>query len=202
MTIVAAGSIAGFFNEAVEEAIRSKRVEATGGATNYLVSLLADFARPDERAEETLERPLAFLLDEALHTPIPGERFEKLRILGDGVLYSCGFFGEHFEARGVDTNYLFGIGATAYGSASTVLNASVKSEKRLPDVFSELADKFASFVSVIREIAEGTLARGAQSSRGLVRVYERWLKTGSERLAKELTSQGVLPVRALKGPVQ
>ena len=32
-----------------------------------------------------------------------------------------------------------------------------------------------------------------ESPRGLLKVYERWLKTGSERLASALTSRGVVP---------
>ena len=220
MTIVASGSIAAYFNEAVEDALRSQGISATGGATHYLVSLLADFARPDERAEETLDRPLAFLLDEALHTAAPAERFERLRVLGDGVLYGCGFFGEHFTARGVEKAYLISIGATAYGTASSMLHrrtspgssalpeserttqARSRPERTPNDVFSELAEKFASFVSVLADIADLTLAKGAAGSRGLVRLYERWLQTGSGRIAHELHSQGLLPVRGPKGVVQ
>src|SRR3954463_3429609 len=117
MSILTSGNVTDFFHEVVEDAIKARRVEATDGATTYLVSLLSEYAKPDPRAEEALERPLAFLLDEALHTVQPGERFDRLRVLGDGVLYSCGFFGDHFEARGVDQRYLFSIGTTAYGAA-------------------------------------------------------------------------------------
>jgi hypothetical protein len=101
-TIVAAGSVSEFFLEIVGDAIKARKLETSDGAQTYLVSLLSDYAKPDERAEEPLERPLAFLLDEALHTVEAGARFDRLRALGDGVLYACGFFGEHFEARGVD----------------------------------------------------------------------------------------------------
>src|SRR6478672_711794 len=143
MSIVAADSVSSFFLEVVEDAIKARRVDATGGATSYLVSLLSDYAKPDERAEEALERPLAFLLDEALHTPAAGERFDRLRVLGDGVLYTCGFFGDHFEARGVDQKYLFGIGMTAYGTASSMLRAGADDGRgKAVDVYGELADKF------------------------------------------------------------
>src|SRR5262249_33122040 len=84
MAIVPAESVTGFLHEVVGDAMKARRVDATGGAQTYLVSLLADFAKPDSRAEQTLDRPLAFLLDEALHTPLPAERFDKLRVLGDG----------------------------------------------------------------------------------------------------------------------
>ena len=71
-----------------------------------------------------------------------------------------------------------------------------------PDLFGELARKFAEFVEVVAEVADSTIAMGTESSRGLLRVYERWLKTGSDRLATALTSRGVVPTRGPKGVLQ
>src|SRR5271167_4919797 len=121
MTIVAANSVSHFFFEAVEDAMRVQRVDATDGAMRYLVALLGDYVHPDRRAGEALERPLTLLLDEAMHAPDPADRFQRLRVIGDGILYGCGFFGDHFEARGVDSNYLHGLGTRAYGAASSML---------------------------------------------------------------------------------
>ena len=47
----AAQSVSGFFDEVVEDAMKARRVEATEGATHYLVALLADYAHPDRRQE-------------------------------------------------------------------------------------------------------------------------------------------------------
>ncbi len=211
MSIVAAGSVTDFFHDVVGDVIKARRVDATDGATTYLVSLLADFARPDPRAEETLERPLAFLLDEALHTPVTAERFERLRVLGDGVLYTCGFFSEHFERRGVDQKYLFGIGATAYGAASSILRvegapatrrAGEDERVRPVDIYGELASKFSTFVEVLAEVANATIAKGAAGSKGILKLYERYLKTRSESLANTLSSHGFLPNGGGKGVLQ
>ena len=200
MTIVAASSVAGFFNEVVEDAIKARRVDATDGATRYLVALLADYAHPAPGAGNALDRPLTLALDEALRAPAPAERFEQLRLLGDGVLYGCGFFGDHFEARGVDPKYLHGLGTRAYGAASSMLRRTP--DDGGPDVFGELADKFEAFVEVVAEVADVTIAMSGENARGLLRVYERWLKTGSERLASALTSRGVVPTRGGKGVLQ
>ncbi|HWL84879.1 MAG TPA: hypothetical protein VNO21_03715 [Polyangiaceae bacterium] len=206
MSIVATVSISGFFHESVEEAIRARGVTVTEGTTTYIVGLLADFARPDGRAEETMDRPLAFLLDEALHTAAPAERFERLRTLGDGVLYTSGFFGDHFEARGVEQSYLIGIGQTAYGNASSMLHRTGSTpdvnETPAPDIFAEMSEKFATLVAIIGEVADDTIAMGAAGSKGLLKLYERWLKTGSGRLAKALSSQGFVPTRGTKGMLQ
>jgi hypothetical protein len=211
MTIVAARSVSGFFGEVVEDSIRQRKVDATDGATAYLVALLADFARPDRRAGETLERSLTLLFDEAINTPNAADRFDRLRCLGDGVLYGCGFFGDHFEARGVDAKYLHGLGTRAYDAASHILLARAPVESRghraggaplRDDLFAELAQKFEAFVNIVADVADTTIAMGTETSRGLLKVYERWLKTGSNRLATALTSRGVVPTRGPRGIVQ
>jgi hypothetical protein len=195
MPIVAADSVSGFFHEAVGDALKSRHVEASGGATTYLVVLLSDFAKPSALAEATLDRPLAFLLDEALHTVGPAERFERLRTLGDGVLYTCGFFGDHFEARGVDQKYLVGIGSAAYGNASSMLRPAPTDG----DVYGELAGNFSAFVDVIAEVANATIAKGMAGPRGLVKLYERWLKTKSGAIEQTLSAHGFVTRGGGKG---
>jgi hypothetical protein len=199
MTIVAAQSVSQFFNEVVSDSIRIQGVQATEGATRYLVALLADYAHPHGRAGEALDRPLTLLFDEAIRESDQGERFERLRTLGDGVLYGCGFFADHFESRGVDAKYLQGLGTRAYGAASGMLRH--KNDRASPDLFEELAEKFGEFVGVLADVADSTVAMSTDSSRGLLKAYERWLKTGSDRLAGALASRGVLPTRGLRGGV-
>jgi hypothetical protein len=202
MTILAAPSVSQFFLEAVGDAIRVRGVEVTEGAASYLVALLADYVHPDRRAGEALDRPLTLLFDEAVRAPDPAERFERLRTLGDGVLYGCGFFEEHFAARGVDPKYLRGLGTRAYGAASSMLVRNRTDEAAGPDLFAELSRKFDGFVDVLADVADATVAMGTETSRGLVKVYERWLRTGSERLAEALTARGLVPTRGAKGIVQ
>jgi len=125
------------------------------------------------------------------------ERFDRLRALGDGVLYSCGFFSEHFEARGVDPAYVMRIGTTAYGAASSMLRV----HEGL-DVYGELSQKFRCFVDVVADVAEVTIAHGATTSKQMLKMYERWLKTGSDRLAQALSSHGLVPTRGGKGVLQ
>jgi hypothetical protein len=201
MPIVAARSVSLFFSEVVVDALRVQRVEATEGATRYLVGLLTDYAHPDVRADQTLDRPLTLLLDEAVHVADPAERFERLRTLGDGVLYGCGFFGDHFEARGVDPRYLRGLGIRAYGAAGSILRRG-QDGQTAPDLFAELALNFDAFVGVFSDVADATVAMGIENSRGLVKAYERWLKTGSDRLASALTSRGLMPTRGGRGVLQ
>jgi hypothetical protein len=206
--IVAAGSVDLFFHEIVENALRARSVDVTEGTEHYLVSLLTTFTRPDPLAAAH-DKPLAFQLDEALHIAEAGARFDRLRALGDGVLYSSGFFGDHFEARGIDAKYLVGIGTTAYGAASSMLRGygtgggggSDSRESRV-DIFGEMSAKFAALVAVLCEVANHTIASGVANAKQIVKLYERYLKTRSPSLEKALTSHGLVPQRGGKGILQ
>src|SRR5262245_14736706 len=200
MNIALERSVGGFFHEVVGEAVRTRQIDATDQAMSYLVALLTDFAHPDPGREDTFERPLAFLLHEALHTT-GAERFQRLRALGDGVLYLTGFFGDHIETRGVDMAYVTNVGATAYRGAATMLRRPIgdTSQGAEDNVFAELSTKFGQFVDVITVVAETTLAQQAKSELGVLKLYERWLRSGSATLARELGARGLGPVRSTGG---
>lgn len=204
MSIALANSLGSFFHEAVGEAVRSRQVDATEEALSYLVSLLSDFAHPNAEREDTFDRPLAFLLDEAMRTT-GAQRFQRLRALGDGVLYISGFFGDHIETRGVDAGYVTSVGATAYRGVASMLrrapsdsgDAGKRDENE--NVFTELSLKFDRFVEVLTTVADSTLAQQAHGERGVVKLYERWLRSGSTTLAKELGARGLVPHRGAGG---
>jgi hypothetical protein len=188
-----------FFHDVVDDAMKKKRVEATEAAEYYLVSLLTDYARPDARSNEALERPLTLLLDEAMHAS-GKERFEKLRVLGDGVLYVSGFFAPHLETRGVEVRYVTSLGARAYDGAGRMLRgANDNNDNAAPDLFFELAENFERFAELLSAVAEQLSLAAAPTSVGVLNLYERWLKTGSAELGTELMQRGVLPVRGAGG---
>lgn len=195
MSIETKARISEFFLESVEAACRNQHVEASHATQAYLAGLLSDFVRPDVNAtlRETLDRPLTLVLDEAMQTS-SGERFEKLKGLGDGTLYVSGFFGEHLERRGVDDDFVASIGGYAYRSAATMLRGGQRSASAAVDIFGELAERFAAFVEVLAEIADKTFF-ATRKPADTLRLYEKWLRTGSERLARELAAQGVTPLK-------
>jgi hypothetical protein len=204
MSIALANSVGSFFHEAVGEAVRTQQVETTDEAMSYLVALLSDFAHPNADRDDTFDRPLAFLLDEAMRTT-GAQRFQRLRALGDGVLYITGFFGDHIENRGVDVGYVTSVGATAYRGVASMLRRPSDSDaaNKRPDtednVFTELSRKFDRFVDVLNTVADATLAQQARGERGVVMLYERWLRSGSTTLAKELGARGLVPHRGSGG---
>jgi hypothetical protein len=202
LTIAIAPSITEYFQEVIADAIRVRREDATEAAASYLVSLLCSFTHPEDEAGSAFNRPLTFRLHDALGAP-PGERFLRLRALGDHALYTLGFFGGHIEQKGVDRGYVSGVGATAYTHAAAMLRTRAQTASqgrgRAPDVLYELAAKFDRFAAILADVADGTLACGARDERSVVKLYERWLKTGSARLAEELGARGIVPTRGAGG---
>jgi hypothetical protein len=199
-TIAIAPNVTQYFQEVISDAIRARQVEATGAAESYLVSLLCSFTHPDEAAGAGFDRPLTFLLQDALETT-GAERFRRLRTLCDHALYALGFFGGHIAVKGIDRGYVSSVGSSAYLHAAASLRNRARAERRdgVPDVLSELAAKFDRFAAVLADVAEGTLACGARDERSVVKLYERWLKTGSSRLAEELGARGIVPTRGAGG---
>lgn len=196
-----AADLSGFFKDALTVALEERRVQTSETTAHYLVCLLADFAHPDELAQATFERPLPLLLEEALNSA-GRERFERLRALGDTVLYTSGFFLDHLQNRGVQLSYVSTLGARAYGSAATMLRGPRGSATNdgAPELFDELAEKFHPFVEVLATVADGLFAHSAVSSdSSLVKAYERWLRSGSTQLASALASRGVIATRGKGG---
>ena len=115
------------------------------------------------------------------------------------MLYALGFFGDHIEQKGIDRSYVVTVGQSAYQHAAAMFRLKARVTEKGPNVLSELAIKFDRFADVLRDVAEGTLASNARDQRSVLRLYERWLKTGSARLAEELGVHGIIPGRGAGG---
>jgi hypothetical protein len=178
-----------FFLEVVRTVRRRRVYEATAAAATYVASLLADRARMG--GETCFDQPLTLTLAEALQK-VGLERFERLRQIGDDVLYTTGFFGEHFESRGIEQQYVEQLGARAYATASRML---FMDRQRPGALFDELAHRFPMFVALVHDVADTLNASVLFSHQKLLEVYERWTKTGSEALAEALLRSGLFPLR-------
>jgi len=62
-------------------------------------------------------------------------------------------------------------------------------------IFAELGEKFVGFVDVLTEVSERT---SCSSNADLLRLYEKWLKTGSRRSGQLLVERGVVPNVSIK----
>src|SRR5207248_9007076 len=84
----------------------------------------------------------------------------------------------------VDVDYYIEMGGRAYDALGEV--AARRGVER--SLWDELSEKFSQLVEVLNEVAERTLLN---SDTGLVRLYEKWMKTGSARVGVMLREQGV-----------
>ena len=193
--IAITASMDDYFRDIVDEAVRAHRVDASAAAQVYLVQLLSDFGRPGEALGSTMEASPTLVLHEAMAAPPSREKFTKLRSLGDGVLYHLGFFSEHVEGRGAHKAYVAQVGSSAYENAAAMLRVQHGSAPGTTDVLTELARKFERFVQVLAHVAHRAMAQSALGAEGVVKLYERWLKTGSSTLASGLAERGLVPSR-------
>ncbi|MCA9605044.1 MAG: hypothetical protein KC619_05595 [Myxococcales bacterium] len=186
MSIETSSNVRGWFHERLEASLVRQGIPASPSTRLYLVELLAGFA--ERPTEGVLSRPLVFQLADALESDGP-ERLEKLRSLGDAALYSLGFFEDFFERRGVSRDYVVTMGGRAYSDAWSLAAFDPRQAARR-DVYGELADGFEDFVEAIDDVRESTVLRTPQD---IVRLYEKWKRTKSPRIAARLRSEGVFP---------
>lgn len=182
MTIETHRSVDAYFFEQVGSAIREVGVEASQMAAWYMVQLLAGNLRPQARPDE----PLALQYVRTLQAPAP-EKVRQLQELGDTALYVSGFFGESLAGSLVEPDYYASIGSAAYGEAVTLLR-TIAHGPALAEVLEELAENFTRFMDVLAQVSEASVG----SSGDVLKMYERWLRTRSQRLESRLRAQGMI----------
>jgi len=177
-----------FFKELVDGALAHQRLAANELTAFYVVQLLANFVDRPSRGDEDDTAPLAVRLAQALEAGGMRQR-EWLKQIGDISLFVSGFFSDSFTRKVVDVDYYVSIGGYAYTALSRVETDTFS------PVFAELAEKFVGFVDVLSEVSERT---SCASNTDLLRLYEKWLKTGSRRSGQLLVERGVVPNSSIK----
>lgn len=198
MTIETFVDLRSWFHERLTGCMASRGLSASDPTTHYLVELLASVGvgTPGPRQESLCGRPLVMILAEA--TGAEGaERLRLFRTLGDEALYTAGFFADHLERRGVTEAYVTQMGAQAYDTASR-LAWRTPHEVARAEVYRELAVRFAPLTRVLDDVRESTALRTPQD---IVRLYDKWRRTGSPRIAARLGAEGVFPGREGGGTV-
>jgi hypothetical protein len=175
-----------YFKELVEGALAHQRLAANELTAYYIVQLLTAFVR--QPADDSSGQPLSMRLVSALERDGIRQRRDLKRI-GDASLFISGFFPESFHRKLVGIDYYIHIGGLAYAALSR------REDHTFATVFSELAAKFIDYVDVLSEVSERS---SCSSSADLLRLYERWLKTGSARSGHLLTERGLAPNEGLR----
>ncbi len=186
--VIVSNDIRAYFHDEVDSVLSKQAVKIDDATEVYLVNLLATFTHARELFEETDDglqlRPLALHYADAINAPGVAERTAALRKLGDIALFISGLFADSLNRKLVDVDYYIAMGGTAY---SYVHDISPISKTGL---FAELAEKFAALVDVLNEVSERS---NLQSNTNVLRLYEVWLKTGSNRAYDKLQRLGLNP---------
>lgn len=185
-----------FFRELVTNALGKQKVSTRPETEFYLVNLLNQFMTTDrlysfDADGSAREEPLAMMLKEALEQNGPQQQSALFRHVGDVSLYMAGFFQDSLTRKLVDLDYYIEVGGAAYQQVAARVD-----ENPLKSTYQELAGKFASFVDVLAEVSDQTTL--PKTEKDLLRLYEHWVRTRSERAAKALQEAGILPNETIK----
>lgn len=175
-----------YFKELVEDALSHQHLQADEMTAFYVVNLLAGFVRLDRGLAEGVGpdgEALGVRLLRSLEADDSRNR-AALRRVGDLTLFISGFFSDSLNRKLVDIDYYVTLGGYAYGSLSR------REVDSFASVFAELAAKFVAFVDILTEVSEQS---AIASNADLLRLYEKWLRTGSRRNGELLAERGIVP---------
>jgi len=177
-----------YFKELVDGALSHQGLATQELTAYYVVQLLASFLQRRVSCDQDSGTPLALRLGRALDSAGIQQR-ASLKEIGDVSLFVSGFFSDSLQRKLVDVDYYVSIGGCAYNALSRVENDAFAA------VYAELGEKFVGFVDVLAEVSERT---SCSSNTDLLRLYEKWLKTGSRRSGQLLVERGVVPNASVK----
>lgn len=181
----------GFFHEAVEDAFAQRKLQTFPLVRQYIANLLEHYMITDHLFDASNDSgkkrypTLAEMYLTATNTET-GVRIDLLKKLGDTSLYVSGFFGESLQRKIVDIDYYVNMGGMAYGS----LSGFVK-EDTYRKVYEEFSTRFVEYVDVLTLLSQKMMV---QSDENLLRLYDNYLRTGSELAKDTLIEKGINPV--------
>ena len=101
------------------------------------------------------------------------------------ALFIGGLFAGRLSRRLTDIDYCIAMGGNAYEYLHQTADSTVR-DRALGEIFGELAQNFDRFV----ELLAAATYRRVNDERGLIKLYEDWLATGSPMAARRLQSLG------------
>lgn len=186
------------FAEVVKEAFDHRQVKSQPHIQAYLVQLLKFYL--DSRNlhgpvfEESSENPpetFAEMYLQAINAETTKKK-ELMRAVAERTLYLTGFFSDSFQRKIVDIDYYVEIGSAAYSNLS-----SWTKQDTLATVYATFSKRFQDYVEVLNYVSEKSQI---QADQNVLRLYDRYLRTGSDLAREKLTELGVvtLPKEQLK----
>ena len=188
------------FSEALKEALEQRKVKSFPHLETYLIHMLKHYLdsrnlfTPQSTHGEHSENPPETLAEMYL-IAINSENARKkeiMKTLADRSLYLAGFFGDSLQKKMVDIDYYSEMGSAAYFNLSTWTK-----EDHLSEVYKTFSNRFVEFVEVLSYMSEKS---AIQADQNVLRLYDKYLKTGSEVAREKLNQMGIvtLPKEQLK----
>jgi hypothetical protein len=173
------------FKSLVEEASERLNVHTLPAVRDYLVNLLEFHVQTNNLFPKQCAT-LAELWLESQTAQNSSQQREKLKALGDRALYVSGFFSESLQRKIVDIDYYIQMGELAFGHLSDLSKTDPQAH-----VYRILSQKFPRWVEIIQFVA---IRSFPNSDTGVLRLYEQYLKTGSELARTQLVERGVVTI--------
>ncbi|MEK7790128.1 MAG: hypothetical protein AAB309_00695 [Deltaproteobacteria bacterium] len=173
-----------FFRNLVTAAIGNQKVTLEADVEYYLVSLLSQYMQT-AMMKKSEGAPLAIRLHQAL-VAAPSEKVQILKEVGDFSLYISGFFSDSLNRKIVDIDYYMAMGGAAYLKLSHAFT-----HQNLQALYRDLFERFGTCVDILAEVSDITFS---STNKDLLRLYEKWLKTKSVRVAELLKKAGLFPL--------
>ena len=178
-------SLSIYFKERLSEHAQRLRPPPHEDTCWYIGNLLERFGRSDHffvyREGGLHLRPLALLYGDALEAPSERERCLLLQQLGDMALFLGALFPERFTRRGIQQDYIVGMGGGAYDYLAGAARAN-------RHIFAELANTFTRMLELVADACSRECQLGAED---IIRLYQRWLRTGDPRVGNQLAALGI-----------
>lgn len=192
--VITVNKLEDWFRTSLSDALAERKVSAAVDTRHYMVQLLSHYARSENLYQITSNgnaelKPLALMLSDAMESGSAEQRHQSLQRLGDVALFVAGFFSDYLARRPVDVDYYSRMGGTAYETLSS-LPPPTRRASLLRQVFEELSQKFSVLVDVLNDIAQQA---HIFDQRDILRLYEIWVRTGSQRAAEKLQGLGIVP---------
>ena len=170
-----------FFADQIDTAVKRVRFEPHPLSRQYLTDLLERYMFSHNLLDKG--ETLAELYLRAQNSA-PPVRADLLKRLGDSSLYISGFFGDSLNRKLVDIDYYVDMGGVAYGAL-----AHSAADGHLGLVYGEFSRRFVGFVDVLTFISQEALV---QTNGDLLKLYDRYLATGSRLAEGQLAEKGLL----------
>lgn len=178
-----------FFHQHVKASLKNQNISITTTSEHYLVSLLVDFTLTDKLFSLTGNdsRALAIIYHQA-QFETAGRKIKIFKELGDFSLFITGFFPDSLNRKVTDVDYYIVLGKSAYEHLSAIFKKHCTCSFTL--LYDELAKKFVALADILADISSTS---STQWDDGILRLYERWLKTRSRRDELLLCKRGIVP---------